>query len=369
MIHRLRPGNRPMRSLTRWLASCGALLAIACSDAESPLQEPEGGSLLACSIPRSRIFNGGPGRDGIPSLTRPEVVPAEQSQFLLDTRVLGVEINGEARAYPLPIMWWHEVVNDTLGGEPVLVTYCPLTGSGLAFDPVVGGRFLNFGVSGLLFENNLIMFDRQTESLWNQLLLGAQCGPERDSELSRIPVVETMLGGWVERHPQTTVVTTNTGFSRSYGVYPYGNYRELNNSETLFPSSPWGEELPPKEKVLGIHEDRSSVAYPFGVLKSLGAAVALNDSVGDLAVLVTYQGGYQTARAFDRTVHDQTLTFSVVDSTAFTLVDAETGTEWNALGVAVAGPLEGSRLTAVADAYLLFWFSWSIYYPRTRVFQ
>jgi hypothetical protein len=171
---------------------------------------------LNCSIPEDRLSSGGVQRDGIPALNRPEVVGANEAGFMFETdRILAVEINGEARAYPLFVMWWHEVVNDTLGGEAVAVTYCPLTGSGLAFDPTVRGRERRFGVSGLLFENNLVMFDRETESLWNQLLLGAQCGPERGAELQRVPVVETTWGERRRRHPNSTVMTSNTGFDRT----------------------------------------------------------------------------------------------------------------------------------------------------------
>ena len=162
-----------------------------------------------CTIPTSAIFSGA-GRDRIPALTQPEALGPDASGIADGERVLGVVVNGEARAYPLFILWLHEIVNDTLGGDDVLISYCPLTGSGIAFDPVIDGQPRNFGVSGLLFENNLIMFDRQTESLWNQLLLGSQCGPDRGKNLQLIPIVETTLGHWREIHPQTTVVTENS---------------------------------------------------------------------------------------------------------------------------------------------------------------
>ncbi len=357
-----------MCRFSAWLSAPLALLAVACNlDPGGPTADEE--ISANCLIPQTQIFNGGPGRDGIPALTDPDVVSADESVFDDDVRVLGIEINGEARAYPLPIMWWHEIVNDVVGGQPVLVTYCPLTGSGLVFDPVVGGRLRNFGVSGLLFENNLIMFDRQTESLWNQLLTGAQCGPLKGTELPRILVIETTLGRWSELHPRTTVVSTNTGFSRTYGVYPYGGYALLNNSTTLFPSSEWSRERPPKEPVLGIREGSGSAAYPFGVLSDMGSAVAVNDTVSNRAVLITYHGPSQTARAFDRTVDGQLLTFSVADTAAFTLEDTETGSRWNSEGLAISGPLEGQRLPPVIDAYQLFWFSWSVYHPNTSVLQ
>jgi hypothetical protein len=284
-------------------------------------------------------------------------------------RVLGVEINEQARAYPLFILWWHELVNDDVGGVPVIVSYCPLTGSGLAFDANVGGEARSFGVSGILFENNLIMFDEETESLWNQLLLGAACGPDRGTSLTRIPIVETTWGHWRLLHPQTTVLDTVTGFNREYGEYPYDDYAAANNPTTLFPSSPWSSARPPKELVLGIREGSSAMAYPFGTLAERGDAVAVNDVVGSRPILVTYADAHRASRAFDRRANGQTLTFSVADSMAFVLTDAETGSTWNALGEATDGPLVGSQLEPVADAWTLFWFSWSVFHPDTDLFE
>ena len=180
--------------MLRSTASLGILTTVvilACSDSTGT----GGGFDLTCNIPSNRFFSGGVDRDGIPALTNPEVASGAGTNFLADAeRILGVVINGEARAYPFPVLWWHEMVNDTLGGANILVTYCPLTGSGIVFDPRVGGQARNFGVSGLLYENNLVMFDRDTESLWNQMLLGSQCGVERGADLQRIPVVRNDVG-------------------------------------------------------------------------------------------------------------------------------------------------------------------------------
>jgi hypothetical protein len=358
-----------MRVIHPGAALAATLVTLGCSSFLGESGSQGNQSQLNCSIPESQLFNGGPGRDGIPALTTPEFGTQAQSGFSDNTRVLGLVINDEARAYPLPIFWWHEVINDRLGGDNVLISYCPLTASGLAFDPTVQGELRNFGVSGLLFENNLVMFDRTNESLWNQLLLGAQCGPDRGASLARLPITETTLGRWMALHPQSTVVTQNTGFDRQYSVYPYGDYAVLSNAETLFPSSGWSNERPPKEPVLGVREAGRNKAYPFGELSDLGDAVAVNDDFAGRAVLITYEGSSSTAVAFDRTIDSQVLTFSVVDSTDFILVDSETGSEWNALGQAIAGPLQGSELEPVSDSYQLFWFAWSVYHPDTEIFQ
>lgn len=347
---------------TTLLVAATAWLATACSGTDVTTK-------LACvDFDQDRLFAGGPGRDGIPALDLPLFVKAADAGFMRESdRVLGIEINGVARAYPLIVMWWHEIVNDTLGGDNVLVTYCPLTGSGLAFSGFVNGAFRVFGVSGLLFENNLVMFDRQTNSLWTQLLMGAQCGTEAGKLLSRVPAAETTWKQWLVAHPETTVLSLNTGFDRDYGVYPYGDYNLLDNAETFFPSSTFSDARPPKELVLGIREGNTAVAYPFGALADKGNAVAVNDQVGTREVLVTYLFSQASARAFDRNVAGQTLSFTVASEDPFTLTDNETGSTWDWRGLAIAGPLQGERLTPLEDAWTLFWFAWSVFYPETQI--
>jgi hypothetical protein len=352
------------------VAVCSLVVGLACNvealpGEPNPNDDPE----LQCSLPTSAIFDGGPGPDGIPALEYPEIAGGSSAEFVVraDDRVLGLEVNGVARAYPLRILWWHELINDTLGGQDVLVSYCPLTGSGLVFDPDVNGRIRNFGVSGLIYENNLMMFDRETRSLWNQLLLGSQCGPERGAELSRLPVVETTWEAWRHLHPTSTIVTFNTGYERDYATYPYGNYDRPTNAMTLFPSSPWDRSHPAKELVLGVHVGAVSAAYPFGVLEALGSAVALNDTLGGRPILVTYDAAHRTARAFDRRVDDTPLTLHVMDTSRVTFRDEETGSVWDNRGMAIAGPLAGAELEPLSDAYTLFWFSWSVFHPNTRL--
>ena len=326
---------------------------------------------LDCLLPSEHLYPGGPPRDGIPALTNPDIVEARNaSPFVRDfERVLGIVVNGVARAYPFGVLWLHEIANDTLGGEPVLVTYCPLTGSGIAFDPTVDGEVRNFGVSGLLFENNLMMFDRRTNSLWGQMFHQARCGPATGSELTRIPVVETTWLRWSEMYPNSTVLTTNTGFDRPYGQYPYGDYNIPNNAGLLFPSTAFSAERAPKELVLGILNGATAKAYPFGELSARGDVLAINDMVGDLPVLVTYLTLRATAMAFDRRVNGQLLTFSVADSDLLTVTDAETGSTWSATGEAIAGPLLGAQLSQIPDAYIVFWFAWAIYHSNTEIFQ
>ncbi len=346
-------------------ASIAVLLSCA-SDSADPTRSFD----LTCNLPESDFFFAGAARDGIPAIAFPDFVPGRNADFLdADERVLGVVLHGKARAYPLSIIWWHEIVNDFIDQEPVAITYCPLTGSGIAFNPTVEGKFRVLGVSGLLYENNLTMFDRETETLWNQMLLGGVCGPDRGTSLERIPVVEATWGYWKTLHPNTTIITTDTGWNMPYGIYPYGNYAQINNPTTLFPSSAYNPVRPPKELVLGVHHGTDAAAYPFGVLEDMGETVALNESVGDRPLLITFKAFDFTAMAFNRVVDGQELTFTVVDSIAVQYRDAETGSTWSRSGEALDGPLEGAQLTLYEDAYAVYWFAWSIFYPATELFE
>ena len=216
-----------------------------------------------CLIPENLIVSGGPGKDGIPALTNPEVVPASAGDSFLvpDDLILGVVVNGEARAYPHGILWWHEIANDVLGGRPIVVSFCPLTGSGLVYDAAINGQLHNFGVSGLLFDNNLILFDRTTDSLWSQMGVQSICGSLQGTRLSLLPLVQSTWAAWKAMHPDTTVVSFNTGFSRDYTRYPYGNYDLVDNTMLLFPQSTVDPRLPMKETVLGITHDGVARAY------------------------------------------------------------------------------------------------------------
>ena len=313
-----------------------------------------------CLIPSSQLVSGGPGRDGIPALNRPRAVGAASGdQFLSpDALVLGVRIGGQARAYPHNVLWWHEIVNDDLGGRPITVSYCPLTGSGMAYDPAIGGRVLDFGVSGLLFDNNLVLFDRGTESLWSQMRVQAVCGPLIRTAPALLPVVQSTWASWKALHPETTVVSFDTGFRRNYNQYPYGTYDQIGDTSLLFPQSFVDPRRPMKELVLGISQAGTARAYPYG---ALGERSAVNDVVGTRAVLVLFDRRAQMAIAFDRDVSGQRLSFEVVGPAAFPFRfrDRETGLLWDLGGAAVAGPLAGTGLNQVATYSAMCWASFN----------
>jgi hypothetical protein len=190
--------------------------------------------------------------------------------------------------------------------------------------------------------------------------------------LTRIPIVETDWVTWKTDHPNTTVMTPNTGVDgRPYFAYPYGSYADPNNNfvDFLPAGVTWSNELKTKELVLGVFVGSTAVAYPLEAMAAQGGAVAANDVVASLPVVVTYRSAGNVAVAFDRRVSGQTLTFNVTGSAPFTMVDAETGSEWNGAGEATSGPLSGQRLDQVDDAFVAFWFAWSIYYPDIEIFQ
>ncbi len=303
----------------------------------------------------------------IPALEYPSAVDAAEAPLESTDRVLGVVVDGVARAYPLIMMWNHEIANDTLAGRPLLVSYCPLTGSGVVFDRRFDGKERMFGASGMLFENNLVMYDHENKSLWTQMMLGSQCGPDRGKGLTRIPVMETTWGDWKTMYPQTRVATAGTPNRTAFGPYPYGDYAELNNATTIYPSSSFSGERPPKELVLGVFNGSQSLAYPLGELEEAGDRVAINERLGSKSFVVVYSAEHNSARAFNRNIGGQSLTFESVGSGPGHMTDTKTGSTWDRAGRAISGPLAGESLSQMEDSYTVFWFAWNVYYPTSEV--
>ncbi len=351
-----------------WFFALLAVGAAGCSAGTGVDSFGSGGTSSNCLIPSSQLVNGGPGRDGIPALTRPRAVDAASGDQFLgpEALVVGVALGGQARAYPHNVFWWHEIVNDVLGGRSIAVSYCPLTGSAMAYDAMIGGQALDFGVSGLLFDNNLVLFDRATQSLWSQMRAQAVCGRFAGTAAPLLPVIQSTWAGWKALHPETTVVSFNTGFSRNYNQYPYGSYEQVGNNSLLFPQSFLDPRRPMKELVLGISQGGTARAYPYG---ALGERAAVNDAVGGRAVLVVFDRPTEMALAFDRDVAARQLSFEVAEATGFPfrLRDRETGTLWDLTGAATAGPLAGSRLSQVAT-YSAMWFAWASFNRGTELF-
>ncbi|HYL12825.1 MAG TPA: DUF3179 domain-containing protein [Terriglobales bacterium] len=225
------------------------------------------------SVPVEEILPGGPPKDGIPALNNPKFISASDGDKFLKKhdKVLAIEYNGVAKAYPIRILNWHEVVNDNFNGKPVVVSWCPLCLSGIVYDPENGGNRLTFGVSGKIYKSNLLMYDRETGSLWSQMLQRAITGPLTGAVLAMLPAEHSTWEHWRTEHPDTLVLSLDTGFKRDYGLDPYREYVEegrptFRNSEDR-KSSKTREKIGWMEPVLGVEVDGTQKAYPFSVLK------------------------------------------------------------------------------------------------------
>ena len=328
-------------------------------------------------VPLDEIISGGPPPDGIPAIDRPAFVsPSEAARWLVPKEpVLAVQVKGVARAYPLQILMWHEIVNDVVGGVPVTVTYCPLCNSGIVFERVVDGTTLDFGTSGKLYKSDLVMYDRQSHSLWAQMEGRAIVGTRAGTKLTLVPANTLSFEEWRAIHPAGKVLSRDTGHTRRYGVNPYESYDQPQLRPFLFRDRP-DPRRPPKERVVGIKLGDAARAYPWPVLAERRV---LHDRLAGQALVIFYQPGALSAlddeeisrsravgatSAFSGVLEGRTLIFQ---ATPEGFRDTETGSTWNLLGHAVTGPLAGSRLTAVphVDA---FWFAWAAFNPATTVY-
>lgn len=217
----------------------------------------------AITIPANEVHAGGPPKDGIPALTNPRFVTADQATYLRPPdRVIGVQASNQAKAYPLKILNYHEIINDRLGDLPVAVTYCPLCDSCAVFDRRTELGQREFGVSGLLYNSNVLMYDRggRPESLWSQVMARGISGPGASKSLTPLPLELTTWKDWASRHPQTAVLSVATGYRRDYSRSPYGNY--FSTPRLMFPAKPSSNRLPTKARVLGVWTDSAARAYP-----------------------------------------------------------------------------------------------------------
>jgi hypothetical protein len=328
------------------------------------------------NIDYSEIFSGGPPPDGIPAIDSPQFESVAEAALWLATNwpVMFFEWNGDARAYPLAILIHHEIVNDVVGGSPVTLTFCPLCNSTIAFNRTLpDGNVLDFGTTGNLRNSDLVMYDRQTKSWWQQFTGEAIVGELTGTQLEILPSQIIAFSDFEQIHPDGKVLSRDTGNIRSYGQNPYAGYDTID-SNPWFPVSGDDDRLLPKERIVAIQIDGLDVAYPF---TSLAEVMVVNDVVSEMALVVFWKEGTASTfgniggetgstGVFSRTVGDQVLTFEADGSGLFK--DLETGSTWNLLGQALDGPLAGSRLEQVVSAEH-FWFAWSTFKPDTMVWS
>jgi len=247
-------------------------------------------------IPLDAILSGGPPRDGIPALLSPQFLSANEADFLSPTdRVLGIQGAHQAKAYPIAILNWHEIVNDTFEGTPVVVTYCPLCGTGIGFLRQRDNQLQTFGVSGLLYQSDVLMYDHQTESLWSQIAMQAVTGPSLGDRLEPIFLEHTTWEAWRDRYPHTLVLSRQTGFTRDYSRDPYQHYAQSDS--VMFTPAKLDDRLPPKEWVMGIEVQGIFKAYPFSLIEETGPAFW--DSIHKKDYVVCWNGEARSAKVVD----------------------------------------------------------------------
>ncbi len=330
------------------------------SEDSSPPDEPSENCIIS-----TREFANSTVADGIPALVNPDLVDAAGINYLRNTDlVLGLKNGDFAVAIPHKILNWHEIVNFNDTSPQLAVTYCPLTGSGITFDRA-GVNNLDFGVSGLLWRNNNVMFDRaeDTFSLWSQMGNVALCNSEGGAgrKLAPYPVIEMTWAGWKALYPDTKVIASSTGFNRNYDSNPLGNYAEPDNPRLEWPMpDPIDTRRPPKERILGLPDELGGLSLPFGELDKLGPVAALHQTFSNTPIVIFYDRDKQAASAFTLTGIDEDKTFTVSSGV---IIDEETSSVWQIDGLAVEGPLAGSRLSPVPEAYVAYWFAWAAFQP------
>ncbi|MDC9720809.1 MAG: DUF3179 domain-containing protein [Gammaproteobacteria bacterium] len=274
-------------------------------------------------LPVDEILRGGPPKDGIPAIDNPIFVSADKMDELHpNDMVLGITDGTHSKAYPIRILNWHEIVNDHLGDMPTLVTYCPLCGSGMIFERTFNDQVLDFGVSGLLYNSDVLLFDRQTDSLWSQIKKQAVTGAQIGLKFEALAVQHTSWERWKNNHPNTQVLSFDTGYSRRYSSNPYDGYEETRS--TLFPVKFRSEGFHPKQRVIGIEINGQSKAWP--LIELAKANQPVQDSVGGKEVIVHYHEDSQTAWINDS---------------------------------------QGEELPSVT----LFWFAWAAFHDNTSVYH
>jgi hypothetical protein len=386
--------HRPLRiPLAAWALAL-ALIAAGCGSAGSarhPAGRPAVPGDLAFStagwrtdftrhaVPLSQLASGGPPRDGIPPIDRPRFVTIDRAARFLDQRepVLAVEIGGRARAYPQQILIWHEIVNDTLAARPIVVSYCPLCNSSLVFDRRVAGRTLTFGTTGNLRHSDLVMWDRQTQSWWQQFTGDALVGALTGAHLTPLGSQTLSFADFRARYPDGQVLSRHTGFDRPYGTNPYVGYDDPGEQPFLLDQRA-DRRLPPKERVLSLLGGARAVVVPFSRLQR-EPVIDLDDGGGPVvafyrrAVKSSLDAGRTvdsrdvgTATAFDRRLDGRSLTFSATGDGVFR--DRQTGSSWDVTGVALSGPLAGRRLVPVRHD-VQFWFAVAAFVPDVRILR
>jgi len=315
-------------------------------------------------IPVSEVKDGGPGKDGIPSIDYPRFIDANDSSadFLNDEDLVVGIVNGNViRAYPHKILDWHEIVNDQLNGEFITINYCPLTGTAFGWESEANGAKSTFGVSGLLYNSNLILYDRNTDSYWSQLELKCVNGTLIGEFPELHSVVETNWGTWKKLYPNTKVLSITTGFSRDYNNYPYGTYKTKQDF-FIFTASPSNDALPNKERVHAILEKRVAKVYQF---EKFNGGKVIRELFEGTEYLVV--GNEKLLFSFELNAGQLDLNFEYDFNNSQVFFKDDEGNKWSIFGEAIEGPRMGEQLKA-SKSVISYWFAIAAFYPNPEVY-
>lgn len=322
-----------------------------------------------CLIPAKEIIDGGPGQDGIPSIDEPEFIHMYQADFLDDDRlVLGIKIDDEVRLYPHQIMDWHEIVNDTFGEESVALTYCPLTGTGIALDRVIDNFVTEFGVSGLLFRNNLIMYDRNTGSRWSQMQMRSVNGDLIGEEGSVVQTIQTDWKTWKQLYSDARVLSRETGFSRDYSSFAYGESYLTNDNFFIFEPKRQDDRLPNKAQVHAVFPDtfegESTIPRVYNIGYFDTSIQIIQESFNGQELVIAGSSELNITVSF---YNEFGFSFQPVQDELPVIMQDDEGNKWNVFGEAVSGPREGTKLTPTTS-YNGYWFAFADFYPGSCIY-
>lgn len=353
-------------NIYQWIALLGLSISFSCSNNDDdPGSNSPAGVDNVWSIPVGSVFDGGPGKDGIPSIDNPKFITVSEAAPVMeeDDLVIGFKNGDDIRAYPHDILDQHEIVNDDVNGIKLALNYCPLTGTALGWNRTINGKTSTFGVSGLLFNNNLMPYDRETNSTWSQLLNASVNGSLRDQKAELMQVIEMPWSDWKVLYPNSQVLSRETGFSRSYGFYPYGGYRSTN--DLLFPTSNSDNRIFGKERVLGLIVNQKSKVYPFDALPTSGAFDLIEDSFEGQDLIVV--GNNSFMQAFSVNGIEGASSFQLTNASLPSLIEDDLGNIYDVFGEVVSGPNEGERLD-ILESYMGFFFAFPAFYGTPVIF-
>ena len=331
------------------------------------------------AFPLDLIIEGGPGKDGIRSIDHPTFnTNAEATEWLDGREPVVAYLSGtEARAYPLQILMYHEIVNDQFSDQQIAITYCPLCNAAMVFDRNYADELFEFGTTGKVHTSNLVMYDRQSESWWLQFTGEGIVGKHTGAQLELLPSQIVSFKQFMDSYPNGKVLSRETGFNKKYGINPYTNYDSLKSPMAWFYRKPLDTRLPAMERVLGVVAGDQVTAYPFS---ALNAKPLLQQQLDGKPILIVSKTGIAsavdkplirkskdtlTAAAYSRLVDGKELDFVLSDAN---IIDTQTQSVWNLFGEAVTGKLKGTRLTKL-DRGVYFSFVWLDYYPQSEIFM